>query len=77
MDFIVKLPKSKNITTGVKYDNILVVVDKLTKYAYLIPYNEEFTAKQMICVILDRVIRYHGILKNIISDRDKIFKNNF
>ncbi|TQV89904.1 retrotransposon nucleocapsid protein [Cordyceps javanica] len=40
MDFIVKLPKSKEPMTGVSYDSILVIVDKLTKYAYYIPYME-------------------------------------
>ena len=45
MDFIVKLPKLEEITIGVKYNNILMVVDKFIKYAYLISYNEGFTAK--------------------------------
>ena len=72
-----KLLKSEDVSTGVKYDSILVVVDKLTKYIYLILCSEEFTVKQTVCVVLDRVIRYHGILENIMSDRDKIFKNNF
>ena len=31
----------------------------------------------MACVVLDRVIRYHGILESIMSDRNKIFRNNF
>ena len=40
MDFIVKLSKSENHTTGVSYNNILVIIDKLTKYLYLIPYKK-------------------------------------
>ena len=40
MDFIVKLPKSENYITGILYDSILVVVDKLTKYLYLILYKK-------------------------------------
>ena len=32
IDFIIKLPPSKDTITGVIYDNILVVVDGLTKY---------------------------------------------
>ena len=77
MDFIVKLPKSKDISIGVKYNSILVVVDKLIKYAHLISCNKGFIAKQTVCVVLDRVIRYHGIPENITSDRDKIFRSNF
>ena len=77
MDFIVKLLKSEDISTGVKYDSILVVVDKLTKYIYLISCCEEFTTKQTTYIVLDRVIRHYGIPENITSDRDKIFKSNF
>ena len=36
IDFVVKLPRSENLGTKVKYDSILVVVDKLTKYTHLI-----------------------------------------
>ena len=56
MDFIVKFPKSEDLTTGAKYNSILVIVNKFTKYTHLIPYNEKFTAKQIIWVILDRII---------------------
>ena len=77
MDFIMKLLKSENVSTEVKYDNILVVVDKLIKYVYLILCKKDFIVKQTTYVILDRVIRYYGILENIILDRNKIFRSNF
>ena len=77
MDFIVKLLRLENVSTGVKYNSILVVVDKLIKYAHLIFCKEDFIVKQMIYIILDKVMRYHGIPKSITSDRDKIFKSNF
>ena len=77
MNFIVKLLKSEDVSTEVKYNNILIVVNKLTKYAHLIFYNKNFITKETVCVVLDRVIRYHKILENIMSDRDKIFKSNF
>ena len=77
MDFIVKLPKSEDSVTGTKYDSILIVVDKLTKYTHLISYNKKFTAKQTAWIVLDKVIRHHGIPETIISDRDRIFISNF
>ena len=77
MDFIVKLPKSENSAIGTKYNSILVIVDKFTKYAYLILYNNKFTVKQITQVILDRIIRYYGILETITLDKDKIFISNF
>ena len=72
-----KLSKSENISTGIRYNSILIVIDKFTKYIYLISYNKKFTAKQTTYVILDKIIKYHGIPENITSDRDKIFKSNF
>ena len=77
MDFIVKLLRSEDVSIEVKYNSILVIVNKLIKYIHLILYNKKFTVKQTIYVVLDRVIRYHRILESIISDRDKIFKSNF
>ena len=45
MDFIVKLLKSENVSTGIRYNNILVIMYKYIKYTYLILCSEEFTAK--------------------------------
>ena len=56
MDFIMKFLKSEDLETGIKYDNILVIIDKLTKYTYLILYNKKFTVKQIIWIVLDKVI---------------------
>ena len=72
-----KLLKSEDSATDAKYDSILMIVDKLTKYTYLISYNEKFTAKQIVWIVLDRVIRHHGILETITLDRDRIFTSNF
>ena len=48
MDFITKLPKSEDIIVKIKYDSILMIVNKFTKYAYLIPHNKESIAKQIL-----------------------------
>ena len=40
MDFIVKLPNSKDPTTVEVYDSIIVIVDRLTKYAIMVPFKE-------------------------------------
>ena len=45
IDFIVKFPKLEDLMTDIIYNNILVVVNKFTKYAHLIPYKKKFTAK--------------------------------
>ena len=77
MDFIVKLPISKDPVTQEEYDAILVIVDRLTKLSHLIPFKEKYTAEQLGFIILDRLIRYHGIPEALISDRDKLFTSNY
>jgi len=77
MDFITGLPKSKDPTTNFGYNAILVIVDRFTKYAEFIPFHNTFTAKQLAFLILDRLIKHHGIPRSIISDRDKLFTSNY
>lgn len=67
LDFIEGLPKS----TG--YTVILVVVDKLTRYAHFIPLAHPFTALQVAQAYMNNIFKLHGLPKVIISDRDKIF----
>ena len=45
MDFIVKFPKSKDISIGVKYNNILIIINKSIKYTHFISYRELFEVK--------------------------------
>ena len=77
MNFIIKLSKSKNSATAMKYDSILIIVNKLIKYSHIISFKKKFTAKQLETIILNRLIRYHEISKNITSDRDKLFTSNY
>ena len=77
MNFITKLPKSTNSAIGDKYDLILVMVDKLTKYSHIIACKEKFTAKQLGYIVLNRLIRYHDIPKELTSDKDKLFTSNY
>jgi hypothetical protein len=77
MDFVTGLPLSKDPATGLSYDAILVIVDRFTKYALIIPFRRDYTAVQLAHVLKDRLIRDHGIPKTIISDRDKLFTSNY
>lgn len=71
LDFIEGLPKS-----GGK-EVILVIMDKLTKYGPFVTLNHPYTASTMAQKVLDIIIRLHGLLKAIISDRDTVFVSSF
>ena len=70
MDFITKLPVSEG------HDMIMVIVDRLTKYAYMIPTTETIDAEQMANIVLRHVVANHGMPSKITSDRDKLFTSN-
>jgi len=77
MDFITKLPKSKDPSTEIVYDSILVMVDKLTKYTHFVPYKETFTAEQLANTVMDRLVRYHGLPRIFLTDRGSVFTSKF
>jgi len=45
MDFITKLPLSQDPVTKEKYDSIMVIPDRLTKYGRFVPCKESFNVK--------------------------------
>jgi hypothetical protein len=77
IDFITKLPKSIEPMTGIQYDSILVIVDRLTKFAYFLPHKEECTAEDFAYIFQRTVLSNHQMPAEIISDRDKIFTSRF
>jgi transposase InsO family protein len=68
MDFIVGLPR-----TSRGYNSIWVIVDRLTKSAHFIPVSTTYRVRQYVELYMSHIVRYHGILKTIISDRGSIF----
>jgi len=71
MDFVERLPKSEGRNC------ILVVVNRLTKFAYFIGLSRPYTTQEVARVFLDQVIKLHGVPRTIISDHDKVFISLF
>jgi len=57
----------------VKYDFILVIMKKLTKYIILILYYKLSITEQLAYVFIKEVISRHKLPKEILLDRDKLF----
>jgi hypothetical protein len=70
MDFIEGLPKVGGKSV------ILTVVDRFSKYAYFIPLGHPYTAASVARAFFDGIIRLHGFLTSIVSDRDPVFTGN-
>ena len=77
IDFIVKLPTLKEPGTGQVCDSILVIVDRLTKYAYFIPTKESIQAQDMAYLVLRTLLANHQVPREIVSDRGTLFTSTF
>lgn len=71
MDFIVGLPPSQGYTA------IMVVVDRLSKYAHFGALKPGFDAPKVARLFIDTVVKLHGFPHKLLSDRDTIFLSDF
>jgi hypothetical protein len=71
MEFIISLPKSGNKSV------IMVVVDRLSKYAHLCTFQHPFTTSMMAQIFMDQVFKLHGMPQSIVYDRDPTFTSIF
>ena len=55
----------------------MVVVDKLSKYAYFIYVKFTYKVVNVAEIFLKEIFRLHGVPKMVISDRDFKFTSNF
>jgi hypothetical protein len=62
LNFVTKLPLSKKLIIGVIYNSIIIVTDRLTKYAYFISYFENFSAEDVAYMFYKYVMANHGFL---------------
>ena len=76
VDFVTGLSSSKN-WRGHSYDLILVIVDRLTKISHYIAVNNALDAEQFAQVLIENLVRYHGLLDSIVTDRASLFTSQF
>ena len=72
-----KLSLFKNSVTELFWNSILIVIDKMTKYAYFISINKETNSLTLVVILLQYVFAQHKLLKEIITNRDSKFISNF
>ncbi|GJR98017.1 putative reverse transcriptase domain-containing protein [Tanacetum coccineum] len=72
MDFVTKFPK-----TSSGFDTIWVIVDRLTKSAYLLPIKDTDSMERLTRLYLKEVVLRHEVPVLIILDRDSRFTSHF
>jgi hypothetical protein len=60
LDFVTKLPPFRELMIEVIYDFIMIITDRLTKYAYFISYFESFLAEDLAYIFYKHVMANHG-----------------
>ena len=76
MDFVTGLPISTD-WKGDSYDSILVIVDRLTKMVYYKPVKVTIDTPGLAEVIIDIVVKHHGLPDSIVTDRGSFFTSKF
>jgi hypothetical protein len=71
MDFIIGLPKSAKQNNAT-----MVVVEILSKAAHFILVKSTFKEIDIVSIFMKEIFSFHGILKEIISNRDTKFTSN-
>ena len=59
------------------YDFVLVVVDRLSGYTWLIPTTTKVTAEQTFTLLRTNIFSHHGYPHSIVSDADPRFTSCF
>jgi hypothetical protein len=72
MDFVIGLPRTQKGN-----DSIWVIIDHLTKVAHFILVKTTFGGATLAQIYLKEIVRLHGILRKIVSDRGTQFTSKF
>ena len=72
IDFVTHLP-----WTPQRQDAVWVIVDRLTKSAHFLAMRMTFTSEEFLRMYIRQIVRLHGVLVSIVSDRDPRFTAHF
>ena len=72
MDFVTHLPRTPH-----GYDAVWVIVDRLTKLAHFLAVQMTFTLERFCRLYIREIVRLHGVLVFIVSNRDPRFTVHF
>ena len=60
-----------------KHDVVWVIVDRLTKSAHFLPIQQSDSLDKLAKLYVAEIVRLHGVLISIVSDRDPRFTSHF
>ena len=72
MDFVTHLPR-----TSRRHDAVWVIVDRLTKSTHFLAVRMTFTLEEFCKLYIREIVRLHGVLVSIVSDRDPRLTSQF
>ncbi|GKV11326.1 hypothetical protein SLEP1_g22590 [Rubroshorea leprosula] len=72
MDFVTGLPQTLKGN-----DSIWVIVDRLTKSTHFLPYQTGTSIEKLANMYMEEIVKLHGVLVSIVSDRDTRFLSHF
>jgi hypothetical protein len=72
IDFMTCLP-----LTNRSHDTLMVFVDRLTKMTHLVPITKHYSALSCAQAFVEHIFRLHGLPKEFVTDRDKVWTSEF
>ncbi|PHT83036.1 hypothetical protein T459_11479 [Capsicum annuum] len=72
MDFVTGLPRTRH-----QHDSVWVIIDRMAKSAHFLPVRTSYSTEDYAKLYIRELVRLHGVLLSIISDRGTQFTFHF
>ncbi|XP_072054296.1 uncharacterized protein [Arachis hypogaea] len=72
IDFVSGLPR-----TRAGFDAIWVIVDRLTKSTHFLPFQMDYTLKELARLYIKEIVRLYGVPTALVSDKNPGFTSRF